>query len=274
VVLGVEYDWAAPDRAQADSFSDDRLLVQPDGRPTPILTRAFADLPLTLYSYRMAQFSLATLRAPKNADLAFAAGFEGNAPEVVEHLDLAANVLKATRDLVGRVEPGPFRYPDGRAPQMEAYKRILALCAERHIHLVVFTQPLHAMMLDKYSRSWSDYSDWMRTLVSNIDATPGVKTELWDFSGYNSISTEPLPSASDTDSHMRFYWEGSHYRKVVGDMVIQRIFTGVGPDYFGQLVTSATVDQDLQRLLKEKTAWHERGQAVTLDLPHAQDAKY
>lgn len=267
VVLGVEYVWAGPDRAQADLFSDDRLLVQPDGRPTPALTYHFADLTWTLFSAAATRFSLATLRAPTEPRMTFTAGFEADAPLVVEHLDRAANVLKATDHFVTRLNPGPFRYPDGTAPQMEAYRRLLALCAEKHIRLIVFTQPAHALMLDKLTQSWSDYCDWMRTVAAQLEATPGLKAELWDFCGYNSISTEPLPSPGDSASRMRYYWEGSHYRKIVGDMVLQRIFAGTGPDSFGRIVTIATVDQDLQRLMNEKEAWHNHGQAMAIDLP-------
>jgi hypothetical protein len=265
VVLGVEYAGFWPDRPMALSFSDSRLLVTPDGRPTPALVCDFADLTSTLYSFSAARLSWNTLKAPKDSNMKFEAGYEANAPLVINRFDLASNVLQATKYWVSYLRPGPFRDAAGEAPQMNSYRRIIALCAEKHIRLIVLTHPVNAVLLDKFTEDWNSYRDWMKTLATALAAQPEAKAELWDFTGYNSISTEPLPAPTDKYSHMHYYWEGSHYRKVVGDMVLRKVFTGKGPAAFGQRVDTANVDQDLQRLRAEKQAWHEHGQAVPID---------
>jgi hypothetical protein len=65
---------------------------------------------------------------------------------------------------------------------------------------------------------------------------------LGDFSGYNSMTTEPVPPSGDTTSRMKWYWESSHYRKELGDLVLDRLleYEGTGraiPVDFGILLT-------------------------------------
>ena len=262
VVLGLDIENFGADRKNKPMFSDDRLLVQADGTPTAFLPHLFADIGPTLFSWSTLKFSYQTLRAPRALDLKFPEGFEENAPKIFEHMDLASSVLAANKMWVAGAEIGDFRGKDGRAPQMDAFGNIVAYCNQHHLRLLIFVQPLHAALMDKLTDDWPRYEDWMRTL-----AAQSTTAELWDFTGYNSISTEAFPLPTDKTNGMRFYWEGSHYRKIVGDLVLERLFAGTGPANFGQRVTSANVDQDLARLQAEKQAWHAQGQAVPMDSP-------
>jgi hypothetical protein len=257
LVLGVDNDsfWAA--RQNSPLFSDDRLLVQADGSPTSRLTNFFSDLAPTLLSFSTLELSFKTLFPPKDSHLRFDDGYEANAPLITEHLDLASRVLAANRKWVENNIPADFRGPDGKAPQMDAFGHIVDLCAEKHIRLIVYVQPVHAALLDNFTKNWPLYVAWMKELTRLMESQPTLQGEFWDFASYNSMNTEPFPRPTDTYSHMQYYWEGSHYRKVVGDMVLRRIFTGGGPPSFGELVTSQNVDADLERLRSQKIAWHD-----------------
>jgi hypothetical protein len=46
---------------------------------------------------------------------------------------------------------------------------------------------------------------------------------LWDFSGYSSVTTEALPELGSR-AEMRFYRDSSHFKDVVGDFVLDRLF--------------------------------------------------
>ncbi len=267
VVLGIDIENFGADRKNKPMFSDDRLLVQADGRPTSFLSRFFADIGPTLFSFSTLQFSYKTLRASKALDLKFPDGYEENAPRIFEQMDLASRVLAANKAWVDGTEIADYRLKNGRAPQMEAFAKIVAYCQQHNIRLLVFVQPLHAALLDKLTDNWPRYADWMRTIAAQT-----TTAELWDFSSYSSISTEPFPLPTDKMNGMHFYWEGSHYRKIVGDLVLQRLFAGTGPADFGLRVTSANVEQDLSRLQAEKQAWHEQGLAVPIDMGPAATA--
>jgi hypothetical protein len=265
VVFGLDWEGFAYDREVNPLFSEDRLLVQPDGAPTSTWDYEFADMGPTLFSYSILSMSWDTLRAPRDSNLKFESGFEANAPLITQHMNLAKSVLAANKKWVTIGKPTPFRSPNGKAPQMDEFSKIIDLCAKNHIRLIAFVQPLYAIEIDRCTDQWSAYSDWMKELASRMSSNPALQGELWDFSGYNSMSTEPLPLPTDKFNNMHYYWEASHYRKIVGDMVLERIFKGTGPSTFGQLVTASTVNDDLQRLQGEKEAWHEHGSRVQIN---------
>ena len=265
VVAGADLVWFNPTMKTNASFEEDRLLVQPDGQPTPTFTYLTADVARTLFSLSTLHLSLEVLFAPREPRFRFDAGYDRYVQTDIEHLDLAEKVRAANKTWVFDPVLHSFRMPDGSAFQMDCFDHIVALCAEKHIHLIVFVHPLHALLLDKCTDDWAGYCDWMKTLTAHLESNPALHGELWDFSSYNSITTEAMPTGADKISHMRYYWEANHYRTNVGDMVLRRIFTGEGPASFGQLVTTANVDQDLQRLLHEKQAWHDHAQAVPIE---------
>jgi len=72
---------------------------------------------------------------------------------------------------------------------------------------------------------------------------------LWDFSGYNSITTEPVPAKKDKTSRMRWHLDTSHVSRATGDL-IQTVLLGVDGERvhdFGQKVDSRTIDAHLKR---------------------------
>ena len=77
---------------------------------------------------------------------------------------------------------------------------------------------------------------------------------LWDFSGYNAITTETVPREGDLQTRMRWYSDSSHYVPALGRVILDKIFvqpvsasnmvSGI-PDDFGVLLTPATLDTQL-----------------------------
>lgn len=47
---------------------------------------------------------------------------------------------------------------------------------------------------------------------------------IWDFSGFNAFTTEPVPSVDEEEKIMTWHWESSHFKSELGDKVIERIF--------------------------------------------------
>ena len=73
---------------------------------------------------------------------------------------------------------------------------------------------------------------------------------LWDFSGYNSLTTEDVPPDGDSETQMKWYWESSHYKKELGDLVLDRIFDyhhpeRIVPDDFGVLLTPKNIKRGI-----------------------------
>ena len=106
------------------------------------------------------------------------------------------------------------------------------------------------------------------------------KIQLWDFSGYNIFTTEektPLEALAPT---MKWYWEAMHYKKELGDRVLDRIYnykhdSRITPDDFGILLNKNNIDGHLKRVrkrqmeyelshTKEKDIWFQRIEQIRI----------
>jgi hypothetical protein len=103
-----------------------------------------------------------------------------------------------------------------------------ALCRDR-TRIRLYINPTHAMMLDTlfWAGKWQPVADWQQALamLAARHRAQGCDVRLYDFSGFNSVTTEAIPLASGR-KEMRYYWETSHYRANVGRMILGRMFGG------------------------------------------------
>jgi hypothetical protein len=130
--------------------------------------------------------------------------------------------------------------------QLDAFRTIVETCKQKGITLKVFISPAHATQWEavRVKDLWSVFETWKREVVKI--------TPVWDFSGYNSITTEPL------NDNMKNYLESSHYFKEIGDLVLNRMFDYQAekvPADFGILVTSDNVESHLATLRSQRELW-------------------
>lgn len=259
VVIGIDLTLFNPTRTIAMDFSEDRLLVQRDGTPTP--RRFLADWALTLLSINALKGSFETVLAPGDVPCTYEAGFE-SAARLQHRSNLKGSEVVAFNTAYLKKKLFPFRDKDGHSPGLEDFNDILAFCSKNNIRLIVFFNPVHAARLDMCTEDWDNYTDWVRSIVTAMNTAKGLRSELWDFTGFNSISTEPFPKPTDGVSSMQYYWEASHYRSGVGDMILEHIFGSRESDQYGRLVTAQNSELNLDRLKSEKEAWRKLGHAT------------
>jgi len=119
--------------------------------------------------------------------------------------------------------------------------------------VLLFVSPVHAHQLEAM---WDlglfpAFEQWKRDLVAmaaQADHGEGAPVQVWDFSGYSSITAERIPEQSD--ARMRWYWESSHYTKDTGDLVLARLFSaedrvGAVPADFGVRLSPDNVEAAL-----------------------------
>jgi len=116
------------------------------------------------------------------------------------------------------------------SPTLDIFSDLVRFCLENGIELKVFISPIHAYKLEVlyHLGLWELFEYWklrLTTIVENENQRmPTAETvEIWDFSVYNSVTTEPVPSKNNPDSRMKWYWEGSHYRREFGDKILECI---------------------------------------------------
>lgn len=134
----------------------------------------------------------------------------------------------------------------GVGSQIDDLRAIVDLCLSNNVKAVVIMGPVHANLLETYSRMgyWEAFENWKRELVSmtarvgNEHHRPDL-IELWDFEEYNQYSTTDLPQATD------WFWDTNHYTRRLGDLILLRLF-GHGNPGFGAPLTLETIEQHLQ----------------------------
>jgi hypothetical protein len=152
---------------------------------------------------------------------------------------------------------------------LDYIRRIVAFCRAEGIDLRIFIAPEHAHQLEITAAigKWATLEHAKRTLVQLLAEDTAQHPDaplipLRDSSGYSSVTTEALPGLRSR-AEMAFYWDSSHFKDVVGDFVLDRIFglnhpgRPVPPD-FGVRMTPATIEPALARVRADQFAYRRR----------------
>ncbi len=245
--------------------------VEPDFRPERLADAPWGGRPARAHDLAMALFSLdaldaawETLRQQDDPDalplLPDGRRDTRNHPERIARRGghRAAFLSSERASLAADDGWGSFvwRLPDGTQPGIETFAALLAYARREGITVDVLTSPVHARRLEILHQLglWEEFEAWKRALVAarSQDDTQAV---VWDFTGFSMVTTEPVPPAGDTTTRMRHYWESSHYRREMGDLVLDRVLGGAQADGFGVALDRRNVDTALPRLRESRAQW-------------------
>jgi len=127
---------------------------------------------------------------------------------------------------------------------LEVLRELVVLCNQNNINLIIFTTPHHRIIMDHFLEE--EYLAFLKGL-SEV-------TSFWDFSGYNSITTDD-----------RNYFSFSHYTPSVSRLIAARIFDDKAlhvPKDFGVWVTKDNIDahlKDLKGSFKKTISYNKEG---------------
>lgn len=129
---------------------------------------------------------------------------------------------------------------------LEDLKKIVELCKQNNITLVAFISPAHVTQTEAIyaANQWQILEQWKREVVKILP--------VWDFSDYNSITTEPV---SET---MKNYIDSSHYKEHIGNLVLDRILSKPDtkiPKDFGVYLTPANIEFQLAKMRNDRDQW-------------------
>jgi hypothetical protein len=131
----------------------------------------------------------------------------------------------------------------------ERLKTMLLEYRAAGVDVRLFVSPMHAVIIEMMAEVGlqADFFRWKQRLVEIVAevnaAQPDLPPlELWDFSGYNSITTETVPADG---SWLRYYRDPSHFQAEVGRYIFVRLLheadADTGPEDFGVLLTPDNV---------------------------------
>lgn len=138
-------------------------------------------------------------------------------------------------------------------------KSILDLCSSHGVRVILFISPAHVDVLETLDRVglWPVLEDWKRETTALTAEYSGAhhaaQVSLWDFNGYNSLSME---SISLTQHPPDTYFDISHYGRVVGDAIIERIFERGDPN-FGIRLSPESIEPHLVTIRNQQRLYRE-----------------
>lgn len=141
-----------------------------------------------------------------------------------------------------------FSSPDHAAQSLEDMHAIFELAQREHVDLRLFISPAHAWQWETLAAAglWTTWEDWKRQLVAINEQEAGhagrMPFPLWDFSGYDEVSSENLPDAGEKRL-MRGYMDSLHYTPIIGQRLVARVF-GASDDW-GDMLDHAKIEAHL-----------------------------
>jgi hypothetical protein len=132
----------------------------------------------------------------------------------------AAEIVAVARRLAGK--------PGAQIAQLEAVRRIIVLCQEKHASLDLALAPVHAdeLRLIVLSGLWPRYLQMLETLAQTVAEAGNNQVHLWGFTGFNTYSTEPVPPIGQRAPALRWFWETNHFRPEYGELQLETIYRG------------------------------------------------
>lgn len=132
--------------------------------------------------------------------------------------------------------------------QLDSLKLIIDLCRANNIDYRVFISPTHATQYEaiEVAGLWTTFEKWKKEVVKI--------TPVWDFSGYNSITTEVISES------MTNYIDNSHYSSHTGELVLNKIFAYQAdkiPQDFGIFVDRGNLASHLHQIRLNRDRWRQ-----------------
>lgn len=130
--------------------------------------------------------------------------------------------------LLKRLDGKSFSLADdaGQSSSFNSLKILVDTLKSKGVKLDLFISPYHQRYLEiiKSTGHFELYLAWKRELVSQLSAL-GFFSQgyLLDFSGFNRYTLEAVPDGRG--KFMKWYWEPSHYREELGEVIIEHILS-------------------------------------------------
>ena len=262
-----------------NDFVESRLMMRADNQPTPLLdSQRATDLFNLVAAWDTVERSAETvaLQGEPGASTRTPTGFDP--VDEAEFLAGAGSYAQAFQRkdknyLRRSLKRGMSLQPSAHWPRgsMAEFRDMLALARKSGIQLTLFIHPYHAHVLEilDLAGQWATYEEWKRAVVEvmTIDVAqhPGAsRFPLWDFGDYNVVTAEAVPPPG---GRMRYYWDSSHYKPLVGRLVSERMFKfgrDAVPEGFGVALTPETIEAQIAATRAGRDQYRrERAEEVT-----------
>ena len=161
-----------------------------------------------------------------------------------------------------------FKFKNEERDNLQIYRQLIELAYRKGIELRLIISPVHVRQIEVIATAgvYDLWEEWKRQMLSiNLDVAQSMGKEpytLWDFSGYYPYTQEGIPLAGDDKTRMTWFWESSHYKKGLGDIVLSHVLSHQDSEQtidkdFGVVLTPDNIVEHLNELHKGRLQWRE-----------------
>lgn len=110
-------------------------------------------------------------------------------------------------------------------------RAILDLAAEQGTEVKLIIYPYHAQILALFEETGIvfTFEEWKNFVTREVSGArlrhPHASVGLFDFSGYGNYNCERIPKQGDRVTATRWYWEAGHFKKELGDVVLDGVLS-------------------------------------------------
>ncbi len=126
------------------------------------------------------------------------------------------------------------------------FEEILKICKVNNINVKLYISPAHANLDGEgllAAGLYKELEDWKRSISS---ITSDFEVPLYDFSGYNLVTTEEVITP------MNNYWDSSHFKEKIGDIILDRVLNVDNKHNFGVLISPSNIESHLMQIRRDQ----------------------
>jgi hypothetical protein len=147
-------------------------------------------------------------------------------------------------------------YQDTKKDSLEDFRKILELCHQNNIKLDIVFGPSHIRQWEAYDyyQDIETWYKWKKDVVLFVEKIAKEQEKnpyrIMDFSIYHELTAETVPT--NPKEKMKYHWEASHYKKELGDIVLERLLNISPYKDFGVELNSENIDSHIQKLRDDR----------------------
>lgn len=147
-------------------------------------------------------------------------------------------------------------YQDTKKDSFEDFRKILELCYQNNIKLDIVFGPSHIRQWEAYDyyQDIETWYKWKKDVVLFVEKIAVEQQQtpyrVMDFSVYHELTAETVPT--NPKEKMKYHWEASHYKKELGDIVLDRLLDISPYKDFGVELNIQNIDNHIQNLREDR----------------------
>ena len=260
VILALDFRVFTTPTDTTGAFSEARLEADAEGRPQfNLFSAKLPDLAGALLSLTALQSSVKTVRQQDWTTDTL--GSDGYWLKLTDRYDHRRAFAALTRDSIAHF--AELRNDDAMfANSSQELRALLRTAYASGAEVSLLISPSHAWHWQTLEMSglWPRFEGIKRNLVQ-VNAEESSRAgrsafAIWDFSGAYGPSAEAVPKSSG--AKMRWYWESVHYKRELGELMVDRILRNVRstewPD-FGVELSMESIEAHLAALRSAQRAY-------------------